>query len=207
MITTLRVLALAVAALAGDAAAQSTLNTNAGLAPAGRYRVVRDHTQAIFSIMHLGMSPYFGRMSGATGFLTFDPRAPERSNVSVELDAKSVSTTTDFLSRQLCGEDVLNCAKFPRIAFRSRSIARTGSNTGDIAGDLTISGVTRPAVLRATFHGGMQGPLGQDNYQLGFSAEATISRGDFGLTKMIWAPTVGDEIKLLIAAEFEQDKS
>jgi polyisoprenoid-binding protein YceI len=52
----------------------------------------------------------------------------------------------------------------------------------------------------------MQGPLGQDNYQLGFSAEATIKRSDFGLTKMIWNPTVSDEVKLYIAAEFEQDK-
>jgi hypothetical protein len=33
-----------------------------------------------------------------------------------------------------------------------------------------------------------------------------VKRSDFGLTKMIWAPTVSDDIKLLIAAEFEQDR-
>jgi polyisoprenoid-binding protein YceI len=191
----------------GGAIAQSTVNTNPGLAPSGRYRVVRDHTQVIFSIMHLGLSPYFGRFAGATGAMNFNPLDPARSSVSVEIDPKSASTLTDLLSRQLCGEDVFNCAKYSKIAFKSTSIKRTGDNTGDLVGDLSIAGVTKPATLHATFHGGMQGPLGQDNYQLGFSAETTIKRSDFGLTKMIWAPTVGDEIKLLIAAEFEQDKS
>jgi polyisoprenoid-binding protein YceI len=52
----------------------------------------------------------------------------------------------------------------------------------------------------------VQGPLGQDNYQLGFSAETTIKRSDFGLTKMIWNPTVSDDVKLYIAAEFEQEQ-
>jgi len=208
MLTAARFLAMILAvALAGTAAAQNNVNTNAGLAPAGRYRVVRDHTQVVFSIMHLGMSPYFGRFAGATGTMNFNPRDPARSSISIEIDPKTVSTITDLLSRQLCGEDVLACAKFPKIAFKSTAVKRTGDNTGEITGDLSIAGVARPAILHATFHGGMQGPLGQDNYQLGFSAETTIKRSDFGLTKMIWAPTVGDEIKLLIAAEFEQDAS
>ena len=192
--------------IADNAYAQS-VNTNPGLAPSGRYRVVRDHTQVIFSIMHLGLSPYFGRFAGATGSMNFNPLAPDKSSVSVDIDPKSASTLTDLLSRQLCGEDVFNCAKFSKISFKSTAIKKTGDNTGDITGTLSIAGVTKPVTLHATFHGGMQGPLGQDNYQLGFSAETTIKRSDFGLTKMIWSSTVSDEIKLQIAVEFEQDKS
>jgi polyisoprenoid-binding protein YceI len=199
-------LAVCVAAATG-AMAQSTVNTNPGLAPSGRYRVVRDHTQVVFSIMHLGLSPYFGRFAGAAGTMNFNPLDPAKSSVTIEIDPKTASTLTDLLSRQLCGEDVFNCAKFAKIGFKSTAIQRTGNTTGDITGNLTIAGVTKPATLHATFHGGMQGPLGQDNYQLGFSAETTIKRSDFGLTKMIWSSTVSDEIKLLIAAEFEQDKS
>jgi polyisoprenoid-binding protein YceI len=167
---------------------------------------VPDHTQIVFSIMHLGLSPYFGRFAGATGRLTFNPLTPERSAVAIDIDPKTASTLTDLLSRQLCGDDVFNCAKYPKLAFKSTALKKTGDATGDIVGDLTIAGVTKPVTLHATFHGGMQGPLGQDNYQLGFSAETTLKRSDFGLTKMIWAPTVSDEVKLMIAAEFEQDK-
>jgi polyisoprenoid-binding protein YceI len=192
---------------AGPTLAQSGVATNPGLAPQGRYRVVRDHTQVVFSILHLGLSPYFGRVAGATGTLNFNPRDPGRSTVALELDPKTISTLSDLVSRQLCGDDVFACAKSPKIAFKSTAIMRTGDNTGDITGDLTLAGVTKPVTLHASFHGGMQGPLGQDNYQLGFSAETTLKRSDFGLTKMIWASTVSDEVKLNIAAEFEQDKN
>ena len=191
----------------GAAFAQGAVNINPRLAPPGRYRVVRDHTQIVFSIMHLGLSPYFGRFAGATGTLNFNPLTPERSTIAMDIDPKTASTLTDLVARQLCGEDVFNCAKFGKIGFKSTAIKKTGDTKGDIVGDLTIAGVTKPVTLHATFHGGMQGPLGQDNYQLGFSAETTLKRTDFGLTKMIWASTVGDEVTLLIAAEFEQDKS
>ena len=200
------VLVLLAAWLATYGAQAQSVATNPALAPAGRYRVVKDHTQVVFSIIHLGLSPYFGRVSGATGNMTFSPLDPTRSTVSIELDAKSLSTMSDAVSRAVCADDAFACARSPRIGFRSTAIKRTGDSTGEITGDLTLAGVTKPVTLTARFHGGMQGPLGQDNYQIGFSAEATIKRSDFGLTKMIWNPTVSDEVKLYIAAEFEQDK-
>jgi polyisoprenoid-binding protein YceI len=192
--------------LAASGAHAQSVATNPALAPAGRYRVVRDHTQVVFSIMHLGMSPYFGRIGGATGGMTFSPLDPARSTVAIELDTRSFSTMSDAVTRALCADDAFACARSPRIGFRSTAIRRTGDATGEITGELTLAGVTRPVTLMARFHGGMQAPLGQDNYQLGFSAEATIKRSDFGLTKMIWHPTVSDEVKLLIAAEFEQEQ-
>ena len=146
--------------------------------------------------------PLYDRSPGAKGRVLQTDNA---TMIMFELDPKTISTLSDIVTRQLCGEDVFACAKFPKIAFKSTAMKRTSDTTGDITGDLTLAGVTKPVTLKASFHGGMQGPLGQDNYQLGFSAETTLKRSDFGLTKMIWAPTVSDEIKLTIAAEFEQD--
>lgn len=193
--------------LVSSGAQAQTAASNPALAPSGRCRVVRDHTQVVFSAMHLGLSPYYGRLGGATGTMTFSPLDPSRSALSIELDARSITTMSEAVSRALCADDAFACAKSPRIGFRSTAIKRTGDTTGEITGDLTLAGITKPVTLTARFHGGMQGPLGQDNYQLGFSAEATIKRSDFGLTRMIWAPTVSDEIRLSIAAEFEQDRS
>ncbi len=192
--------------LAASTAEAQSVATNPALAPSGRYRVVRDHTQVVFSAMHLGLSPYYGRLGGATGTLIFSPLDPSRSALAIELDTKTIATMSDAVSRALCADDAFACAKAPKIGFKSTAIKRTGDAAGEIAGDLTIAGITKPVTLTARFHGGMQGPLGQDNYQLGFSAEATIKRSDFGLTKMIWSPTVSDDIHLFIAAEFEQEQ-
>jgi len=37
--------------------------------------------------------------------------------------------------------------KYPEIAFKSRSVKRTGPQAGDIMGDLTMHGVTKPITL------------------------------------------------------------
>ena len=190
---------------AGATCAQNATATNPGLAPPGRYRVVRDHPQVVFAIMHLGLSPYFGRFAGAAGTLNFNPLDPARSIVSLELDASTVSTPNDQLTKILCGANAFDCAQFPKATFKSTAVTRTGDTTGEVTGDLTLHGVTKPVTLHVTFHGGRPGLLGASGYNLGFSAEATVKRSDFGLTKMVWTTTVADEVKLLIEAEFEQD--
>ncbi len=103
-IVPLSCLLLAVHVTAAPALAQSGVATNPGLAPQGRYAVVRDHTQVFFSIMHLGLSPYYGRFAGATGTLNFNPRDPPRSTLAIEIDPKPASTLSDLVSRQLCGD-------------------------------------------------------------------------------------------------------
>lgn len=197
------IILLAVSTAAADA--QNGVANNPGLAPAGRYRTVRDHTQVVFAIMHLGLSPYYGRFAGATGTLNFNPLDPARSNVSIEISTSTVSTPSDDLSKILCSANAFDCAQFPKATFKSTALTRTSDNTGDMTGDLTVHGVTKPVTLHVTFHGGRPGLLGTSGYDLGFSAEASVKRSDFALTKMLWASTVADEVKLLIEAEFEQD--
>jgi polyisoprenoid-binding protein YceI len=55
------------------------------------------------------------------------------------------------------------------------------------------------------FHGGAMNPM-SNSYAIGFSASATIKRTDFGLTGMRWEPFVGDDVKLIIEALFQQQK-
>lgn len=40
---------------------------------AGRYRVEPEHTEIIFSMLHLGFTPYSGMFSGVSGTLQLDP--------------------------------------------------------------------------------------------------------------------------------------
>ena len=66
--------------------------------------------------------------------------------------------------------------------------------------------MTRPVTLDVTFNGGGKNPV-SDAYALGFRATATIKRSDFGLTGMIWAPFVSDDIQLIIEAMFQHEKN
>lgn len=183
--------------------ASAEVSTNPGAAPAGRYAVSPGHTQVVFSIMHMGLSPYYGRFGTVSGSLDFNPQSPEKSALDITMQMSSINTPSDKLTAELCSEKAFNCAQFPTATFKATSLRRTG-NTGEITGDLTLAGVTKPVTLRVTFHGGVRrADIGK--YMLGFSATTTVRRADFGLTKMMWAGFVADEVNLLIEAEFIQD--
>jgi polyisoprenoid-binding protein YceI len=62
-----------------------------------------------------------------------------------------------------------------------------------------MRGVTRPITLDVVFNGSGINPV-SNAYTVGFSAEGTIKRTEFGMD--YFTPAVGDEVKLLISGEF-----
>ena len=83
----------------------------------------------------------------------------------------------------------------------------TGAKSMEIAGTLTLHGVTRPMVLAATYNGGYAGlPTMDPQARIGFAAHGAFKRSDFGITYSMPAagttPGVGDLIEFAIEAEF-----
>ena len=174
-------------------------------APSGAYRLEMQHSQVLFSIVHLGLTDYYGRFDKLSGTLNFDANEPERSATSVTIDTDSIDTPSKRLNDDLKSASVFSPTQFPTATFKSTSIMRTGADTGRITGNLTIKGVTKPVVFDAVFRGGATNPL-NGNYALGFRATAMIKRSDFGITGMVWESFVGDEVDLVIEAMFEHEK-
>ena len=192
-------------ALTGLAHAEG-VSTDPKKAPAGAYQVETRHTLVLFAIPHLGLTDYYGRFEKISGTLNFNPGAPERSAVSITIDTSSVNVVNSELMGQLVGPSVFDSSNFPTATFKSTSVERTGPTTGKMSGDLTIHGVTKPVTFDITFNGGLSAPIG-NAYDIGFHATATIKRSDFGLDKMMWKSFVGDDVKLIIEALFEQPKA
>jgi polyisoprenoid-binding protein YceI len=63
--------------------------------------------------------------------------------------------------------------------------------------------VTKPVTLDVTFHGGGVFPMSKA-LRLGFGAKTTIKRTDFGVS--YFAPMLGDEVTLIIEAEFSGEQ-
>ncbi len=197
------VLVLALA-IVPPAAAQS-VSKNASRAPNGSYQLEPNHSQLLFSVVHLGLTDYYGRFDTLSGTLNFDANQPERSAVSITVDMTSVDTPSTRLSEELKAPTAFNTAQFGTASFKSTAIVRTGPDTGRITGDLTIKNVTRPVTLDATFNGGGLNPM-NNSYALGFHATASFKRSDFGLTTMPWSSFVSDDVQLLIEAMFQKPK-
>ncbi len=200
----LRMAVIALAALLAAPALAGDVSMDASQAESGAYRLERAHTQVLFAIRHMGLTEYYGRFDRVSGTLNYNSGQPEHSAVSVRIDTASVDTPSARLNDTLRGADVFDTAKFPDATFTSTAMTRTDAMHGTMTGDLTIRGITKPVTLDVTFEGTGSDPL-DDSRVLGFHAEATIKRSDYGMTGMIWEPLVGDNIRIIIEAMFQRE--
>ncbi len=166
----------------------------------GSYMIDSSHTLVQFAVSHFGINDYFGTFPGATGTLTIDPKALASAKLDVTVPVGSVSTTNAKLDQELAGPEWFDAGQFPTMRFVSIKVTRTGKDTATVAGNLTLHGVTKPAVLTATFNAAATNPM-KKVYTLGFKATGTIKRTDFGVSK--FAPMIGNEVRLTITAAFE----
>lgn len=179
--------------------------------PAGTYWSDPAHTRLLVDVDHLSFSRYLFFIRHLQAELRFDPAAPSAMQVRAEVDMGSAmtldgATAYDF-DAIVRAPEFLDAAAHPTALFVSTAVTQTGNRTADVAGDLTFRGVTRPVTLRVRFNGGYAGhPLDPGGARIGFSAEGSINRSDFGMTAGIPAPGttlgVADEVRLRIEAEF-----
>jgi polyisoprenoid-binding protein YceI len=173
--------------------------------PAGIYKLDRAHSSLTWKVNHFGLSNYTARFTRFDAILDIDPAKPENAKVFVSLDPTSVRTDyrsadgRDFDKELGEMERWFNAKKFDQIVFSSARVERTGETTARIMGDLTMLGITRPLTIEATLNGAKLHPSARVP-ALGFSGVAKLKRSDFNITFML--PLVGDEVTLLIEAEF-----
>ncbi len=84
--------------------------------------------------------------------------------------------------------------------FVSTKVVADGMNA-KITGNLTLNGVTKEVVLDAEFTGAGANPFNK-KATVGFEADTTIKRSDFGIAYGL--PMVGDEVELDISVAFEK---
>ena len=182
------------------AAAPAVTNDPAKV-PAGTYSVEPMHTEVTFGVLHMGFTYFSGMFSGASGSLALTPNQPRAMAVSISVPVDSVYTPSARLNGELKAADWLDAAHYPTMVFRSTSVTSTGKTTADVAGMLTLHGVTKPLTLHATFVGAGVGMMSRHE-TAGFALTGMLKRSDFGVTKFL--PLIGDDVSLTIAAAFEK---
>lgn len=175
---------------------------------AGTYAVDPGHTLVLWTVDHLGFSPYTGIFGDVTGTLTIDPAKPGAAKVDVTIPVSKVVTASAGLTEHLLrpgkpgGKPDFFGPSPADARFVSNEVAVTGQRAR-VTGSFTLNGVTRPVTLNVAFYGAGKAPAqagGKDN--VGFRATGTIKRSEFGLG--FGVPMVGDEVKLDIAAAFQK---
>jgi polyisoprenoid-binding protein YceI len=168
------------------------------------YQIDTAHTHAQFKVRHLMISNVKGEFTQVTGTVEFDEADPTASSINVTVDVNSISTRDPQRDGHLKSADFFDAAKFPTITFVSTGVVKSGGDSFEVVGNLTIHGVTQTVDLNVEdFTPEVKDPFGL--FRRGASAKTTIMRSDFGLVYNAALETggvlIGDEIHITIDTE------
>lgn len=167
--------------------------------PTGQWSLDPGHASLTWQVQHMGLSWYTGRFDTFEATLDFDPAAPGMAQMTVIIEAASISTGDAAFDDELAS-DWLHADRNPQIVFRTTSINVTGATTGQVTGDLTLNGVTAPVTLDVNFNGGLTNWL-EGRPAIGFSADGTLDRDTYNVGNLPHS-FVGPTVRILIEAEF-----
>jgi len=154
--------------------------------------------------VHQFLGTTHGKFTRFSGKIDIDREHPENSSVTAQIQVRSIDTHIKKRDDHLRSQEFFNVEKFPQITFRSRSVKRTGPQSGDILGDLTMHGVTRPITL----HVKLLTPINETSRTRWAVTTEPISRGDFNLMFASAAEAVsGISQKVAINIEIEAKRS
>lgn len=175
----------------------------------------KNHSTMGFLIRHL-FTKVPGKFTDFSGQITFDEVDPEHSTVEVTIKTASVNTSNETRDQDLRSPNFFDVKRFPEMTFKSKSVQRTGENTADVTGELTMHGVTKEVLLKVEFTGKGKGPGPQGKAAsasdaattvTGWDATTTLQRSDFGLTwnQMIEGTRVlGDDVQIDLHVEADK---
>lgn len=171
------------------------------------YTIDKGHSEVSFQVRHL-VTQVRGNFNDYQGTINLDPANLERSSVDFQIKADSIDTNLPDRDKHLRGEDFFSTEKYPQITFKSKSVKKTGKDTYDVAGTLTMRGVSKDVTLPVTFLGTVKDPWG--NEKAGFATDLTLNRKDYGIN---WnaaldngGVVLSDDVKISINLETQKKK-
>ncbi len=136
-------------------------------------------------------APVTGQFKTFRGDIFVDPNNYKASTVHIVVDMNSISVDYADVKNTLLTPDWFNVAAFPQAEFKSTDFTKTGNNTYQATGNLTIRDKTVPVTLTFT----AEQPAKDTGVVKG---STTLKRSAFGVGQGEWAGTnqIKDDVKV-----------
>ena len=143
------------------------------------------------------------RFPAPTGSVDFDPEHPETARAAVTVSARGATTGVAIVDALVRSPGYLGTDTWPEMTFRLDRLTPTSKQTAEVAGRLTLRGVTRPVAFAARVI--RFGPAAGDPevFEAGFDLTGTIDRTAFGSTGGL--PEVAAELPIRIRLLMRSD--
>lgn len=156
------------------------------------------HSSVDFSIRHMMIANVKGTFNSFNATIEADPTDLTTANIEFTVETSSVDTRNKDRDGHLVSADFFDAENYPTMTFKATSIEKTDEGEYNVSGDFTLHGITKQETFTVTFEGQGKDPWG--NEKVGFSAEGSINRSDYGLVWNAALETggvlVGDKVKI-----------
>jgi len=136
----------------------------------------KNHSAVKFTVAHLVISEVSGLFKDFDVTLTTSDEDFSDARLKATIRTASISTENERRDAHLRSGDFLDVSKFPEMTFISDAFHKTGTNSYDVEGKLTLHGITRPVTLHAVNKGKIQA-FGRTTIVI--LAETKINRFDY----------------------------
>ncbi|HEY5852252.1 MAG TPA: YceI family protein [Lysobacter sp.] len=162
------------------------------------------HTRVLFAVEHAGFSHALGTVSGSTGTLVFDRDDWAYARLDVQVPLQRLDLGDEKWNKAVLASNLVDAGHHPQAHFVSSRVEPVDADHARVCGELSLRGVTRPLCMDVTLNAVKRHPLPPFRRTAGFSATATLSRAEFGMTA--WKNVIGDRVELRIEAEALRDR-
>ena len=167
-----------------------------GAAPGQRYIIDAAASEVSAKVAFFGLGSKTARFPRMSGGIQFSRDRPEQIDLTVQLDATALTASDSVTLARLKGPKFFDVARHPTILFRGRKMRMTDDRDGQVSGEITARGITRPATLAVQF---TTSPLRADGREpLMLNGETVIDRREFGMSA--YPLIVGRKVRIRIRA-------
>jgi polyisoprenoid-binding protein YceI len=140
---------------------------------AGIWQIDAGRSETRFTVTKLGHEDVTGVFRESEGEIRFDPARIESSSIQWRVRVASVKTDASNRDRTLQSAEYFDARNQPYLSFVSRAVRAGAGGLIEVAGDITIRGVTRPLTISVRPRATAAGPA--------FATDFEINRYDFGV--------------------------
>ena len=157
---------------------------------AGTFDADPVHSSFNFAVRYQGVSLFRGSLDDVTASLTADD-AGTRLEGSGKVESISIRTPEQFRAHVL-SEEFFDAANHPEVLFTSTDVELNEDGTAKITGELTIKGITQPAVAAGTWTAPESDAFGGTRGHL--TLEAVVDRTAYDMNWNMPLPSGGNAL-------------
>ena len=164
-------------------------------ATADTFTIDSTHSMGLFRVQHFGAGVFWGRFNTVTGTIVHDDGGETPLKLDVAMDINSIDVGNERLDGHLKSEDFFFASEYPEATFKSTSSRKVRDHVYEVAGDLTIRGITKQITVNVEWMGTSE----TRGKRAGFETVFTVNRHDFGVS---YGPSaLGEQVRLTMAME------